>query len=105
MPSHGSTNNRGYGWIHQRERAKWAPRVKAGLEHCRRCNNPIRPNTPWDLGHIDGTVGTRSPQWSGPEHASCNRRAGQREGMRSRTRKPQALSFFELDPPPPALGA
>jgi len=32
----------------------------------------IRPNEPWDLGHIDGD----KTQYAGPEHAYCNRRAG-----------------------------
>lgn len=73
--SPGATTRRGYGSNHQRLRAAWAPRVAAGGVRCHRdtCGELIQPGQAWDLGHVDGT-GKR--QYSGPEHASCNRRAG-----------------------------
>lgn len=76
MPTAGSTNDRGYGWDHQRLREHWAPQVKAGLVACHAavCVMPgrwIPPDAPWDLGHTDDRRG-----YTGPEHRRCNRRAG-----------------------------
>lgn len=75
MPSVGTTGSRGYGLSHKQERARWAPKVDAGLVDCARCRKPIEPGRPWDLGHLDDRSG-----WSGPEHRSCNRVAGGRNG-------------------------
>lgn len=69
------TAERGYDARHQREREWWRPKVEAGLCDCPRCNEWIRPGTPWDLGHTDDRTG-----WTGPEHMSCNRRVGGRNG-------------------------
>jgi len=66
-----SATRRGYGLVHKRERAKWTPRVDAGLVDCARCRQPIEPGRPWDLGHTD-----QRDTWTGPEHLTCNRRAG-----------------------------
>ncbi len=63
------TSDRGYGVAHQRERARWAPRVAAGAVACWRCQTPIDPNEPWDLGHNDEDRG----KYNGPEHRKCNR--------------------------------
>lgn len=71
MPAKRSTTARGYGADHQRERAKWKPRVQRGDVDCARCGEPIEPDDHWDLGHTDDRTG-----WTGPEHASCNRRDG-----------------------------
>lgn len=49
-------------------RAELAPRVEAGGMSCCRCGEPIEPGTPWDLGHVDGTL-----KYAGPEHRACNR--------------------------------
>lgn len=68
---------RGYTAAHDRERARWAPKVDAGLVDCARCAQLIEPGRPWDLGHTDDRTG-----WSGPEHAACNRKAGGRNGAR-----------------------
>jgi hypothetical protein len=64
------TTVRGYGWQHQKERARWAKRVEKGDVICARCRRPILPGQKWDLGHLDGTERT---VYSGPEHARCNR--------------------------------
>lgn len=71
MPRAGSTTARGYGRAHEAERKRWVPKVDAGLVNCARCREPIEPGRPWDLGHDD----TRKA-WTGPEHRTCNRRAG-----------------------------
>jgi hypothetical protein len=49
--------------------------VRAGLAVCASCGEAIDPGEPWDLGHLDG--GDRNAI-AGPEHRSCNRRAGAR---------------------------
>jgi hypothetical protein len=50
------------------------PFVLAGLSECARCGEPIKPGSPWDLGHDD-----RDPRLHvGPEHAVCNRGAPMR---------------------------
>lgn len=74
MPRRGSTDQRGYGVAHRKLRAKWRPLVEAGGVTCARCGQPIQPRDAWDLGHIDGSNRT---MYQGPEHAHCNRRAGQ----------------------------
>jgi hypothetical protein len=70
-----TTAARGYGWGHQAERARWAPKVDAGLVDCARCKERLEPGRPWDLGHNDERTA-----WTGPEHVSCNRKAGGRNG-------------------------
>lgn len=72
MPRPGSTAARGYGWAHETERRRWAPKVDAGLVDCWRCGQPIEPGRPWDLGHDDDD----RTKYRGPEHRTCNRRAG-----------------------------
>lgn len=72
----GSRQTRGYGVQHTRLRARWAPRVAAGVVDCHaeQCVMPARlilPGMPWDLGHAPDRRG-----WTGPEHARCNRRTG-----------------------------
>jgi hypothetical protein len=71
-----TTAQRGYGAKHQAERARWAPKVDAGLVDCARCNQRLEPGRDWDLGHDDNdrTI------WTGPEHVTCNRKAGGRNG-------------------------
>ncbi|GAA1992831.1 hypothetical protein GCM10009718_33170 [Isoptericola halotolerans] len=68
---------RGYGAAHRRERARWQRTVDQGLASCARCHGPILPGEQWDLGHTDDRTG-----WTGPEHPSCNRSAGGRNGNR-----------------------
>ncbi len=62
---------RGYGAAHQRERARWAPRVATGTVACARCQILITFGQAWDLGHPEDRTA-----WTGPEHATCNRSAG-----------------------------
>jgi hypothetical protein len=75
---------RGYGHLHQKLRAEWAPRVAAGRVNCWRCGRLIRPGEPWDLGHDDND----RTLYRGPEHRLrtpwCigNRRAGAKKGNR-----------------------
>lgn len=66
-----STAQRGYGSRHKAERKRLDPVVQSGLAMCVRCEEPIEPGTPWDLGHNDDRT-----MWTGPEHASCNRADG-----------------------------
>lgn len=70
------TAERGYDGPHQRERARWRPKVEAGLVDCARCTKWIQPGTPWDLGHDDHDRSI----YTGPEHERCNRQAGGRNG-------------------------
>lgn len=75
-----STTQRGYGSQHQRERAKWEPLVAAGQAICWRCQDPIEPDSEWDLGHDD----TEPGKYAGPEHPKCNRGAGGRNAQAAR---------------------
>jgi hypothetical protein len=87
----GGTTQRGYGWAHQQARKRWKARVDAGHVTCWRCGHGIQPGTPWDLGHDDHD----RTRYRGPEHLTCNRRAGQavaQQRMRARKRKPLAIN-------------
>ena len=72
-----------YGPQHRALRAAWVPAVARGECSCPRCGKPIHPGQRWDLGHAEG--GGPS-DYSGPEHVSCNRAAGARNGNRMRRR-------------------
>ncbi|MDF7665719.1 hypothetical protein [Bifidobacterium sp. ESL0745] len=78
----GSASRRGYGKAHQAEREKWKRLMSQGVRPiCKRCGLPVFPWQAWDLGHNDARTG-----WSGPEHAHCNRSAGQANSVRMRER-------------------
>lgn len=79
MPSQGSTTARGYGKAHEQQRKAWAPKVRRGEAYCARCKGAIGVDDPWDLGHNEDRTA-----WTGPEHASCNRRAGALNGIAAR---------------------
>ena len=70
-----TTGQRGYGLAHKKERARWKPKVNAGLVDCFRCHQPIEAGRAWDLGHTDDRTA-----WTGPEHVVCNRKAGGANG-------------------------
>lgn len=89
-----TTTEQGYGWQHQRERARWARIVEqdGGAEcladECLMPSRWISSGEPWDLGHHPGQRG-----WRGPEHVKCNRSAGAHSSNRTgnpgaRNRKP-----------------
>lgn len=90
-PTQANTTARGYGWAHQKERARLTPLVDAGQAYCMQpvCvhrDRWIRPGTPWALGHND----TRTA-WIGPVHADCNQLDGASKGGRvkaARTPRP-----------------
>jgi hypothetical protein len=63
------TASRGYCGRHQTLRRRVARIVEAGLASCWRCELPIVPGEPWDLGHADGDRSS----YAGPEHRRCNR--------------------------------
>src|SRR6478672_9896226 len=79
-PSDMSTTSRGYGNQHQKIRKALEPLVATGDMTCARCGEPIRPGTPWDLGHDDYDRSV----WSGPEHRRCNRRTAARRKVKRR---------------------
>lgn len=84
--SRGTTAQRGYGYAHRRERARWAPIVAGGHASCQqglsgssgRCHYPTRtihPGQRWALGHNDARTA-----WIGPVHARCNQLDGASRG-------------------------
>jgi hypothetical protein len=80
-----NTTDRGYGYRHQQERKRWAPRVEAGLEFCRRCHLPILAGQAWDLDHSD----LDRTRYLGPSHRRCNRATAGRPGRRKVRRWPR----------------
>jgi hypothetical protein len=80
--SSASTSKRGYGWKHQKLRNRWARDVARGEVNCARCGEPIWPEEPWDLGHVDGD----KTRHSRPEHRACNRAMATRRAKRRRMR-------------------
>ena len=80
--SSASTSKRGYGWKHQKLRNRWAREVARREVECARCGEPIWPEEPWDLGHVD-VDGDRS-RYAGPEHRACNRATATHKAKRRR---------------------
>lgn len=79
---------RGYDKRHEALRARWSPLVATGEVSCWRCHNLIEAGSSWDLGHNDERTA-----YMGPEHESCNDRAGglARHGL-SYSPRPSPLS-------------
>jgi hypothetical protein len=69
LRTRGTPTQRGYGSKHKKLREEWARVVASGLATCARCNDPIRVDEPWDLGHDDFD----RTKYVGPEHRCCNR--------------------------------
>jgi hypothetical protein len=69
MPNHLPNGLHRYGSHHKALRRPWALVVKAGKAVCWRCEQPIAPGEPWDLGHDD----ENPSKHRGPEHRRCNR--------------------------------
>jgi hypothetical protein len=70
-----TTTERGYGWTHQQERARWQRVVDEGRAICAKCGKAILPGQPWDLGHTDDRTA-----YTGPECVKCNRSDGAARG-------------------------
>ena len=66
---YGRTTALGYGYSHQKLRARWAKVVEAGEVTCGKCGRLIRPGTPWDLSHPRDDKSLPPEPW----HASCNK--------------------------------
>lgn len=89
------TSGPDYGRPHRARRASEARRVATGTVRCARgarCRHAelvadviigglIDPAAPWDLGHDD----LNPNNYTGPEHAECNRATKGRAGTRRRT--------------------
>lgn len=69
MANQGGTTARGYGYLHQKLRAQWAPQVARGDVACWRCGRLILPGQVWHLGHDDHDRSVTH----GPEHAHRTR--------------------------------
>lgn len=89
----GDTARKGYGGEHQRLRAAWKSAVAAGEVDCVRCGQRIGRGQPWDLGHVDGSD---KRVYSGPEHRTCNRRAGA-SAMAVRDPTPRVRQWWRED--------
>jgi hypothetical protein len=77
----GNTTQRGYGWAHQKARAKAVRDMQEG-DPCARCGGPMLRSQAkdLDLDHNEDRTAYR-----GLAHATCNRSAGQAVGMARRT--------------------
>ncbi|MCV7127014.1 hypothetical protein [Mycolicibacterium vanbaalenii] len=84
MPTHGTTDARGYGSRHKRLRKQLEPIVTSGQAICWRCAERILPGQSWDLGHDDDD---RNAPYRGPEHAlkaDCAAGGNRSAGIRKR---------------------
>jgi hypothetical protein len=62
-----------YGYLHRKERQRWALLVRGGGVTCWRCGGPINPVSGWDLGHVDEEGRRAGLPVRHPEHIGCNR--------------------------------
>lgn len=74
-----STTERGYGYRHQALRRALLPAAYG--RPCPRCGHTMEKGQPLDLGHNDERT-----EYTGMEHARCNRRDGARRGPNSQWR-------------------
>lgn len=91
-----------YNHRHQAQRRAWDQHLTAtGPTPCRRCGQPVhcdrnhhlnRDGMPFDLGHDIAHAEGGDGRNSRPEHARCNRAAGQRLG-RARTTAPASREW------------
>lgn len=69
--------NPAYNHEHRKHRTEWNTRIQAGEQPtCPRCQQPITPNQPWDLGHTTDLTHGGNPRHRRPEHRYCNTSAG-----------------------------
>ena len=92
-----------YGIEHQRLRRQVARIVAAGGGVCWRCEQPIHPREPWDLGHSDAPGAKVRRLYNRPEHRACSRTSGgwKRHGVlvkapRPTPRQPRAKAWLEF---------
>lgn len=84
MTTQGTTTDRGYGWPHQQERARWQQHMDLhGPTRCQStaCKRPEQLVDPadWHLGHTPDRTA-----YTGPEHPGCNTSEGASRGNRQR---------------------
>lgn len=86
-------------------RAAWDPRVQAGDVDCGKCGLPIKPGTPWKLGHLrDRALGGTVADGLHPEHARCSDRSGGQlaaqlgVGAHAGRRAPRAAALTTVPP-------
>ncbi|MGN8690170.1 hypothetical protein ACTND8_09730 [Atopobiaceae bacterium HCP3S3_F7] len=83
-----------YTRAHRQTRAAYQHLINANIPiTCWRCNKPITPNTPWDLGHTTDLARGGNPHHTQPEHATCNRSAGATNGNHDRTQPPPSRTW------------
>jgi len=72
-----------YSRQHRNRRKALAAFVASGQAVCWRCQLPILPGTPWDLGH----VGDLRDGATAPEHRKCNRGTAKTDRVTQQRRK------------------
>ena len=83
-----------YGTVHQKQRKRWARKVRAGVVSCWRCGKPIGSTERWDLGHVDGD-GLR---YARPEHRHSRDFPEGGNRATARHRKPREI-YLEKERP------
>jgi hypothetical protein len=81
----GKTVERGYDARHRRERQRVARLIRGGTEVCCRCGNPLPPDIPSDMWHLDHTEDRTG--YLGPAHKECNEKAARAKPKRQTQRR------------------